>query len=278
VRIIPRAEWGARHDNGAGPAPLPAGEVWLHHSVTAAANGTAIIRDIEAVGETRFGTGISYTWLVTPNGSIYEGHSPNRLGTHTGGRNSIARAICWVGNYDVAMPTVPQVQATAWLLQEAHRRGWIRVARLNGGHRDLKATACPGKHAYALIAEINRLAARPPIMEDDMPLTDPMRPYFPGWPEAIQAMTAGSTFANTFSHARGAEAAALRTEAKLAALAGQLTNNQATLLAAISDDETQVTLSPEQMELLLAGVSDATARGLFEALKAKYEPQEGGGS
>jgi hypothetical protein len=257
---------------------LPAGEVWLHHSVTAAANGTAIIRDIEAVGETRFGTGISYTWLVTPNGSIYEGHSPNRLGTHTGGRNSIARAICWVGNYDVAMPTVPQVQATAWLLQEAHRRGWIRVARLNGGHRDLKATACPGKHAYALIAEINRLAARPPIMEDDMPLTDPMRPYFPGWPEAIQAMTAGSTFANTFSHARGAEAAALRTEAKLAALAGQLTNNQATLLAAISDDETQVTLSPEQMELLLAGVSDATARGLFEALKAKYEPQEGGGS
>jgi hypothetical protein len=112
-----------------------------------------------------------------------------------------------------------------------------------------------------------------------MPLTDPMRPYFPGtWPEPIKAMDAGSTFANTFSHARGAEAAALRTEAKLAALAGQLTDAQATLLAAISDDETQVTLSPEQMQLLLAGVSDVTARGLFEALKAKYEPEEGASS
>jgi hypothetical protein len=81
---------------------------------------------------------------------------------------------------------------------------------------------------------------------------------------------------NGHNHAKGAEAAALRLEARMASMAGQLTNNQAQLLAAISDDETQVTLSPGQMELLLAGVSDATARGLFEALKAKYEPQEGG--
>jgi hypothetical protein len=278
VRIIPRAEWGARYDNGAGQAPLPASEVWLHHSVTATANGPAVIREIEAIGEARFKTGMSYTWLITANGTIYEGHSPGRLGTHTGGRNSLARAICWVGNYDIALPTPAQIQATAWLLQEAHRRGWIRAPRLNGGHRDLKATACPGKNAYAVIGQINNLAARQPVAEETgVELTESMRPFI--WPHTAEIKdTVGSTLANAYSYAKGAEAAALRMEARLAAVSNQLTDNQAILLAAISDDETQVTLSAEQMQLLLAGVSDATARGLFEALKAKYEPQEGGGS
>jgi len=155
MRIIPRSEWGARYDNGAGSAPLPASEVWLHHSATSAADGPTIIKSIEQIGEDRFGSGISYTWLVTYDGSIYEGHSPNRLGTHTGGRNSIARAICLVGNYDNYPPSDAQIDAVAWLLNTAHANGWITQPRLNGGHRDLKATACPGAYAYHKIAEMN---------------------------------------------------------------------------------------------------------------------------
>lgn len=155
MRIIPRSEWGARYDNGAGAAPLPASEVWLHHSVTSAADGPTIIKSIEQIGEDRFGSGISYTWLVTYDGSIYEGHSPNRLGTHTGGRNNIARAICLVGNYDNYPPSDAQMDSVAWLLRTAHANGWIQQPRLNGGHRDLKSTACPGQYAYSKIAEMN---------------------------------------------------------------------------------------------------------------------------
>jgi hypothetical protein len=120
------------------------------------------------------------------------------------------------------------------------------------------------------------IGSAPPQPKDkDVDLNDPMRPFI--WPHTAEIKdTVGSTLANAYSYAKGAEAAALRMEARLAAVSNQLTDNQAILLAAISDDETQVTLSPEQMQLLLAGVSDATARGLFEALKAKYEPQEGG--
>jgi hypothetical protein len=162
MRIIPRAEWGAKYPNGAGSAPLPAREVWLHHTVTAAKDGPGIIREIEQIGQNRFGSGISYTWLVTPNGDIYEGHSVNRMGTHTGGRNSIARAIALVGNYDVLGMTEKQIDACAWLLRHAHNSNWIRERRLNGGHRDLKATACPGRFAYAQIAEINHRAMFPP--------------------------------------------------------------------------------------------------------------------
>jgi hypothetical protein len=185
-RIIPRGEWGAQHENGSGAAPLPAREVWLHHSVTIApdlvppfTDDAAAIRTLERIGEDRFGRGISYTWLITPAGLIFEGHGVDRVGSHTGGRNSIARAICFVGNYEENHPTENQIASAAWLLRHARDRGWIMVARLNGGHRDLKQTACPGQHAYADIPAINQLATRGPVVapiqeEDVTPEQDRM--------------------------------------------------------------------------------------------------------
>lgn len=169
VEIISRARWGARHPNGFGNAPLPASEVWLHHSVTLAPDISWIdtdrdgveddeekaMRHIEDIGQSRFGGGISYTWLIPPSGRIYEGHSVNRIGSHTGGRNSIARAICLIGNYDINQPTQEQIRSAALLLRFAHQQKWIKFPRLNGGHRDLKATGCPGKFAYSSISLIN---------------------------------------------------------------------------------------------------------------------------
>ncbi|TWE22857.1 N-acetylmuramoyl-L-alanine amidase [Prauserella muralis] len=175
VQIIPRARWGARHDNGFTAAPLPAEEVWLHHSVTLAPDIQWIdadrdgvdddeeraMRTLEGIGEDRFGGGISYTFLIPPSGRIYEGHGVGRQGSHTGGRNDRARAICFIGNYETHRPTQAQIAAAAWLLRHGKAQGWWRHARLNGGHRDLKATACPGQHAYAAIPAINKLAAQP---------------------------------------------------------------------------------------------------------------------
>lgn len=158
MRIIPRAEWGARYANGFRSAPVPFRELWLHHSVTAARNGAGIIRGIEQIGQNRFGGGISYTWLITPDGAVYEGHSVDRQGAHTGGRNDIARAICLVGNYESTQPTTAQINSAAWLTRYVYDRRWAVNLGLTGGHRDLKATACPGKYAYAQIGNINHLA------------------------------------------------------------------------------------------------------------------------
>lgn len=164
MKIYQRHEWGARNPDGFTYAPVPAPEVWLHHSVTAApaANVAAekrAMRDLESIGQSRFGGGISYTFLVMPSGRVYEGHSVNRQGAHTGGRNDRARAICLVGNYETQAMTEAQINAVAELLRHGKAKGWWQHARLNGGHRDLKATACPGAKAYAKIAEINRRAA-----------------------------------------------------------------------------------------------------------------------
>lgn len=181
LRVIPRAAWGARHPNGFGPAPVPYSRTYLHQSVTIApdlvwvdADGDGVdddeeraMRLLEDIGQQRFGGGISYTWPIFPSGRIYEGHSVDRQGAHTGGLNDVARAIVFVGRYQTTAPTAAQLRSAAWLLQHNRDKKWTKTAAITGGHRDVKATECPGDLAYAAIPEINRLAAGPAIKEDD---------------------------------------------------------------------------------------------------------------
>lgn len=162
--VIPRSTWGPRHDNGVAIIGvqewLNAGkELWLHHSITNPFGPDATLeqdcqhmRDFESIGENRFGAGISYTWVVMPSGRVFQGHDIDRQGTHTYQRNNKSRGICLAGNYDVtALPARMRV-AVAALLRELG-------ASLDGGHRDVYPTACPGRYAYDQIGEINRLAS-----------------------------------------------------------------------------------------------------------------------
>ncbi|MGH4009407.1 MAG: peptidoglycan recognition protein family protein [Pseudonocardiaceae bacterium] len=213
MQIITRQQWGARHGDGRYDAPLPADTVWLHHSVTIApdlvppfGDDDAAIRTIERIGAERFGEvyGFPYTFGITPVGRIYAGHHIAKTGAHTAGHNTAGRAICWVGNYETARPSEAMLAATVWLLRHGHAQGWWRAPRLHGGHRDVKATACPGRHAYALIGEVNRRATQPPEDDDMEPderdaLYDVREqlcgarssrpPLYPGWPTDVGKLT-----------------------------------------------------------------------------------------
>lgn len=233
MEIIPRTAWGARHPDGFANAPLPAPECWLHHSVTAAPDTSApfdddfaAVRSLEQIGQDRFGGGISYTWLITPVGLIFQGHSVGRQGAHTAGRNDRARAICFIGNYEIAAPTAAQLRSAAWLLQHAQAMGWLQQARLNGGHRDVSQTACPGQHAYARIADINQLAAGPPITEDgDVELTELINFRPATGPDAAPRNLWDS--ASQILHNLGT------LSARIDALAGELRDDEANVIAAV---------------------------------------------
>lgn len=180
VNVIPRSEWGAQYPDGGGPAPVPFAEWWLHHSATIAPDLAppfddeyAAMRTLEAIGQQRFAQGISYTFPIMPNGRVYQGHSINRLGAHTANRNGIARAICLVGNYDITPVTAAQIESAAQLMVQEYRAGRAKRYTLNGGHRQLKATSCPGNNGFAAIPAINAraealMAGAPPMQEDEL--------------------------------------------------------------------------------------------------------------
>lgn len=163
--IISRETWGARHKDGFYDRKVGRLDKWLHHSVTAQLDANATqaqeeveVRKLEDIGQSRFGGGISYTFLIFPSGRIYEGHSIGRVGAHTAGRNSISAGLCLVGNYETNLITVKQATSVSWLLNHGIPQGWWTENKLDGGHRDTKSTACPGKNAYSQIGAINKAA------------------------------------------------------------------------------------------------------------------------
>lgn len=158
--IASRASWGARYPDGDLTLTGLAVEVFVHHSVTAQLSPDASIaaeaeqmRALESVGQSRFGTGISYNVVIFPSGRAYQGVSWNRRGTHTGGRNSTSRSICFAGNYEVTQPTAAQISTAAAIFGAGKGRWWTQGAPL-AGHRDVSQTACPGQHLYARIGDI----------------------------------------------------------------------------------------------------------------------------
>lgn len=188
-RIIQRPEWGARHEDGFGPRPVGNLKVYVHHSVTIApdlvppfTDDYAAIRQLEAIGEARFGHGISYQFPITPAGLIFEGVSVDRVGAAITNYNTPTANIVWVGNYDKDRPPLKMLEATDWLLHHGVDQGWWRDPLVTGGHQDAPGaqTACPGRFGESTLGLLNRggYHADGPILVDN-PITPPSKPAVP---------------------------------------------------------------------------------------------------
>lgn len=166
--INSRKSWGARHPDGDKDLFGLAEEIAVHHTVTYAAANTpaserAHMRELEDIGQSRFGRGISYNVLIFPSGRAYQGVSFSRRGTHTGGHNSTVRSLSFVGNFERDTPTPAALATAAAIIAEGRGDLWRTDAPVKG-HRDYKDTECPGDHLYARLAD---LAAGPITTEDD---------------------------------------------------------------------------------------------------------------
>jgi hypothetical protein len=130
---------------------LPARALYLHHTVTQVTpHPYADMRVVEAEGVRRFGH-ISYSYVIHPDGTTMEGCGTRR-GAHTEGRNSTAFGVALIGNYDQRNVTAMQLDAVRWLVAALVEAGNLRPGIYpTGGHRDVKATACPGAKAYRLL-------------------------------------------------------------------------------------------------------------------------------
>jgi hypothetical protein len=159
IDIIPRAQWGAPPAH----APfihMPSDHLWLHHTA-GPQEGYWGMRELRRYTMNEGYDDIPYSFVVDPEGLIFEARGAGRDSGATGGDNSNSHAICIMGNYHIRPVPWAAKEATARLSAYGFQRGWWRTPTLTGGHRDVRGTTvCPGNYAYASIPEINSMATK----------------------------------------------------------------------------------------------------------------------
>lgn len=84
-------------------------------------------------------------------------HRPGRPttmnGSHCPGQNAHALGVCVIGNFETTEPSAAHLHALTDQLAT-----WCAIYDISPtaifGHRDFRATLCPGKHLYGLLPEL----------------------------------------------------------------------------------------------------------------------------
>jgi N-acetylmuramoyl-L-alanine amidase len=160
TRIVLRKEWGAKYGQGDDvSANLPWGEVIAHTEAgairkedwaklgggldIASTSEKAHMRAIENYHVTARGwQGIGYSFVIAPDGTIFEGRGWGRRGAHTENRNSTAAGVCLMGHGDLQ----PATEAFRWLIGEGISLKKIKSDPRIGSHHEysLKGKSCCG--------------------------------------------------------------------------------------------------------------------------------------
>jgi N-acetyl-anhydromuramyl-L-alanine amidase AmpD len=111
----------------------------LHH----AAGSTLSPDDIHRIHQGNGWSGIGYHFYVRKDGSIYRGRPINSTGAHVSNYNSQCLGICFEGNFEKEQ--MPEAQLNAGKELIAYVRGLYPNALIRK-HKDLNATACPGRY------------------------------------------------------------------------------------------------------------------------------------
>src|SRR3954454_12773469 len=191
--IYSRAQWGADEklmgwDHEYAPTIKAA---TVHHTADGnnytAADVPGIMRSIYAYHAVSLGWGdIGYNVVVDKFGRAWEGRSGGLastvIGAHAGGFNTGTFGVSMLGNYDIVdttpamIETVASVVAWKLSLYGVNPRGRVTLTSAGGGtakyakgvsvtlptifaHRDVGATACPGKYGYSHMDQIRALVA-----------------------------------------------------------------------------------------------------------------------
>lgn len=163
-----RKEWDARKPRSRARIKLPTPYLVLHHTAGSEPDGPRGIRRIQDFHmDGRGWSDVAYSFLIDRDGRIYEGRGAGVAGSHTKGYNTIAHAICVLGNYDNNVPTSASLESIAWLTQFGHTQGWW-PDKITHGHRNLVTTSCPGSNLYNRIGYINAQDTQLDEEDEDM--------------------------------------------------------------------------------------------------------------
>lgn len=115
----------------------------IHHSaIQQSVNASPI--DIHKAHISRGYSGIGYHFYIKSDGTIYRGRPLCYIGAHCKGYNTFSIGICFEGNFEIEKPT--NAQKIAWRNLLEYLRKEIPTIKDFNYHKELYATACPGKN------------------------------------------------------------------------------------------------------------------------------------
>lgn len=172
LEIAWRSTWGAVEDYDSERPVQQAEYLFLHIAVVddpsdLVGDEHTVMRNIERIGQLRFGVGCSYNAAAFDTGRLYEAQPLTRRGAHTvndlpnpqfrvGSLNHLARALVLPQQVTHRVTDVQIHSAAKWGAAVC-RTGYAVPGAEWFGHRDVTRKACPGEIAYARLEELNRL-------------------------------------------------------------------------------------------------------------------------
>src|SRR5690606_32125478 len=124
MKIITRAQWGARPPRSVHRIALPTPRLWVHHSADDR-QGIAAVRAHQAFHmDSRGWSDIAYSFLIDADGNVFEGRGAGVAGGHTAGDNTKSHAICLLGNFETRHPTPAALDALVELARHGRDQGW----------------------------------------------------------------------------------------------------------------------------------------------------------
>ena len=167
--VVDRATWGARPTECTAADPAKT-RMAIHHTVTPADIDPARIRGIQAYHmDSRGWCDIGYHFLITRDGTIYEGRPLDLRGAHVGGHNTGNVGVSLVGCFHTSgcmdwtpfEPPEAMIDAAAAIVGRITALYDIPIdAERVKGHRDHAGatTTCPGDYLHARLDDIRSRA------------------------------------------------------------------------------------------------------------------------
>lgn len=171
LRLVSRRAWGAK---GAQPnqqalksfAQLPrrvfVHQAWDGRSCADLDSCSVRLQAIQAYHQhSKKWPDISYNFLISADGTIYEGVGFHLQGFHTLNYNQESFGVALIGTYQDVQPSQQMEESLATLISCLVQSNRLASNYTLHGHRDARCTICPGEAAYARLASMPRFQPGP---------------------------------------------------------------------------------------------------------------------
>jgi len=161
VEIVPREKWAELDIIMSKITPMGSNnpiKITVHHTAeerdNAKVSDAEHMRDIDRYHQKERGWAcIGYHFVISPNGTIFQGRPVKYQGAHVSKHNPLNVGVALMGNFETSKPSNAQVASLKRLIKGLQL--YFNIPKQNlYGHRDLGDTLCPGKELYKIIQQI----------------------------------------------------------------------------------------------------------------------------